>query len=68
MEPWNRNHREEREGEGKHLASTATEGWFTAVSGFLVSHLQDRPSRASLPVGREATLSQTFPRQKHRGN
>lgn len=33
----------------RNLASTATEGWFTAVSGFLASYLQDHPSRASLP-------------------
>lgn len=44
-------------------------GWFTAVSGFLASYLQDHPSRASLPskTKRDDFISD-LPEAEHRGN
>lgn len=54
----------------RNLASTATEGWFTAVSGFLASYfykitLLERPS---LRKRRETDFISDLPEAEHRGN
>lgn len=59
---------EERKDEEK-FGVHGDRGWFTAVSGFLASYLQDHPSRASLPskTKRDDFISD-LPEAEHRGN
>lgn len=59
---------EERKDEEK-FGVHGDRGWFTAVSGFLASYLQDHPSRVSLPskTKRDDFISD-LPEAEHRGN